>query len=117
MFDFIETKRLNIDSFTNENWNKFKCRRNKVSRRKEKQVFVNKVLWIISYKNDKARALGHLENFNTFCDNFEQAMAQLGKNYSPSNICDLIVKTSLLFCRNKKVQIIQRLLCIKKLNK
>ena len=27
----------------------------------------------------KARALGHLENVNTFCDNLEQAMAQLGE--------------------------------------
>ena len=35
--------------------------------------------------NVKARALGHLENVNPFCDNLEQAMAQLGKNYSPSN--------------------------------
>ena len=24
IFGFIETKKLNIDSFTNENWNKFK---------------------------------------------------------------------------------------------
>ena len=24
VFGFIETKKLNIDSFTNENWNKFK---------------------------------------------------------------------------------------------
>ena len=47
--------------------------------------------------NVKARALGHLENVNTFCDNFEQAMAQLGKNYSPSNIYSLIVKRSLFF--------------------
>ena len=38
MFGFIETKRFNIDSFTNENWNKFKCHRSKVSRRKEKKV-------------------------------------------------------------------------------
>ena len=48
----------------------------------------------MSYKNVKARALGHLENVNTFCDNLEQAMAQLGKNYSPSNIYNLIVKRS-----------------------
>ena len=70
---------------------------------------------IISYK--MARALGHLENVNTFCDNLEQAMAQLGKNYSPSNINNLIVKRSLFFCENKKVQIIERLPCITKLNK
>ena len=44
IFGFIETKRLNIDSFTNENWNKFKCHRSKVSRRKEKKFVVNKVL-------------------------------------------------------------------------
>ena len=37
MFDFIQTKRLNIDSFTNENWNKFKCHRSKISRRKFKK--------------------------------------------------------------------------------
>ena len=37
IFGFIETKRLNIDSFTNENWNKFKCHWSKVSRRKEKK--------------------------------------------------------------------------------
>ena len=43
IFGFIETKRLNIDLFTNENWNKFKCHRSKVSRRKKKFV-VNKVL-------------------------------------------------------------------------
>ena len=36
IFGFIETKRLNIDSFTNENWNKFECHRSVVSRRKEK---------------------------------------------------------------------------------
>ena len=33
-----QTKRLNNDSFTNENLNKFKCHRSKVSRRKEKKV-------------------------------------------------------------------------------
>ena len=55
----------------------------------------------------KESALGHLENVNTFCDNPEQAMAHLVKNYSPSNICNLIVKRSLFFCQNKKVQIIQ----------
>ena len=38
MFGFIETKSLNIDSFTNETWNKFKCHQSKVSRRKEKKV-------------------------------------------------------------------------------
>ena len=84
---------------------------------KKKKFVVNEVLLIISYKNVKARALGHLENVNTFCDNLEQAMAQLGKNYSPSNIYNLIVKRSLYFCQNKKVQIIQRLPCITKLNK
>ena len=94
MFTFIETKRLSIDSFTNEN-------RSKVSRRKKKFV-VNKVLWIISYNNVKARALGHLENVNTFCDNLKQAMAQLGKNYSPSNIYNVIVKRSLIFVKLKK---------------
>ena len=51
------------------------------------------------------------------CDNLEQAMAQLGKNYSPSNIYNLIVKRGLVSCQNKKVQIIQRLPCITKLNK
>ena len=109
MFDFIETKRLNIDSLTNENWNKFKCHRSKVSWRKKKIKFV--------VENVEARALGHLENVNTFCDNFEPAMAQLGKNYSPSNIYNLIVKRSLFFCQNKKVQIIQRWPCLTKLNK
>ena len=59
--------------------------------------------------NAKGRALGHLENVNTFCDNLEQAMAQLAKNYSPSNIYNLIVKRSLFFLSNKKVQIIQSL--------
>ena len=43
----------------------------------------------------KARALGHSENVNTFCDNLEQAMAQLGKYYSPPNIYNLIVKNNL----------------------
>ena len=56
---------------------------------------------MISYKNVKARALGHLENVNTFCDNLEQAMAQLGKNYLPSNIYNLIVKRS-FFVKIKK---------------
>ena len=58
--------------------------------KKKKKFFVNKVLQIISYKNVKARALGHSENVNTFGDNLEQAMAQLGKNYLPSNNCNLI---------------------------
>ena len=75
IFGFIETKRLNIDLFTNENWSKFNCHRSVVSRRKEKNFVVNKVLYIISYKNAKARALSHLENVNTFCDNLEQAVA------------------------------------------
>ena len=44
-------------------------------------------------------------------------MAQLRKNYSPSNIYNLIVKRSLFLCQNTKVQIIQRLLCITKSNK
>ena len=48
--------------------------------------------------NVKFRALGHLESVNTFCDNLEQAMTQLGKNYLPSNIYNLIVKRSLFFC-------------------
>ena len=117
MFGFIETKRLNIDTFTNENWNNFKFHRSKVSRRKEEKFVDNKVLWIIFYKNVKARALGHLENLNTFCDNREQAMAQLEKNYSPSNIYNLIVKRSLFICQNKKVQIIQKLPCNTKFNK
>ena len=34
---------------------------------------------MISHKNVKVRALDHLENVNTFCDNLEQAMAQLGE--------------------------------------
>ena len=38
IFGFIETKSLNIDSFTNENWNKFKCHWSVVSRKKEKKV-------------------------------------------------------------------------------
>ena len=38
---------------------------------KKKKFVVNKVLNIISYKNVKARALGHLENVNTFCDNLD----------------------------------------------
>ena len=71
----------------------------------------------MSSKNVKARALGHLENVNAFCDNLKQAVAQLGKNYSPSNIYNSIVKRSLFFCQNKKVQIIQRLSCLTKFNK
>ena len=46
MFGFIETKRLNIDSFTNENWIKFKFHRSKVFRRKEEK----KLLFIRYYK-------------------------------------------------------------------
>ena len=69
-----------------------------------------------SYKNIKARALGHLKNVNKFYDNLEQAMSQLGKKYSLSNIYNLIVKKSLFFCQKKKVQIIQRLPCIANLN-
>ena len=106
MFAFIETKRLNIDSFTNENWNIFKCHRSEVSRKRKQKFVVNKVLKIIFHKNIKARALGHSENVNMFCDNLEQAMAKLGKYYSPSNIYNLIVKRSLFFCENKKVKII-----------
>ena len=41
---------------------------------------------MISYQNVKARAVNQLENVNAFCDNLEQAMAQLEKNYSPLNI-------------------------------
>ena len=41
--------------------------------------------------------------WNTFCDNLEQALAQFGKNYLPSNIYNLIVKRSLCFCQNKKI--------------
>ena len=119
MFSFIETKRLNINSFTNENWNKFLSVIGvKFPGEKKKKFVVNKVLQIISFKNGKARVLGDLENVNTFCDNFEQAMAQRGKNYSPSNIYNLIVKRSLFFfCQNKKIQIIQRLPFLTKLNK
>ena len=72
MFGFIETKILNIE-------------------KRKKMFVIIKVLKIISYNNVKARALGHSENVNTFCDNLEQAMAQLGKNYSPSNIYNLRV--------------------------
>ena len=54
---------------------------------------------MISYKKVKSRALGHLENVNTFCNNLEQAMAQLGKNYS--NIYNLTVKRSLFFVKIK----------------
>ena len=35
---FYWKKRFNIDSFMNENWNKFKCHQSKVSRRKKKKV-------------------------------------------------------------------------------
>ena len=58
-----------------------------------------------------------VEYVNTFVDNLKQVMAQLGKNYSPSNIYNLIVKRSLFFCENKKVEIIQRLPCITMFNK
>ena len=68
MFGFIKTKRLNIDSFTNKNWHKLSVIGVKFPGEKKKKFVVNKVLWIISYKNVKARALGHLENVNTFCD-------------------------------------------------
>ena len=40
-----------------------------------------------------------IEHVNKFFDNLEQVMAQLGKNYSPSNIYILIVKKSLFFCQ------------------
>ena len=40
IFGFIETKKLNIDSFTNENWNNLKCHRSEVSRKKEKKKIV-----------------------------------------------------------------------------
>ena len=40
---FIETKTLNIDSFTNEDKNKFECHQGKVSPEKKKFV-VNQVL-------------------------------------------------------------------------
>ena len=57
---------------------------------------------MISYNNVKARALGHLENVNTFCDNLEKAMTEHGENYSPSSIYNLIVKRSLFFVKIKK---------------
>ena len=44
IFGFIETKKLYIDSFTNENWNKFECYPSKFSQRKEKKIVVDKVL-------------------------------------------------------------------------
>ena len=50
--------------------------------------------------------MGHLKNVNTFSDNLEQAIEQLGKNYAPLNIYNLIVKRSLFLYQNKKVQII-----------
>ena len=53
MLRFIETKKWNIDSFTNENWNKFGV---KFPGEKKKKFVVNKVLKIISYNNVKARA-------------------------------------------------------------
>ena len=55
---------------------------------------------MISDKNVKTCALGHLENVDTLYDNLEQAMAQHGKNYSPSNIYSLIIKRSLFFYKN-----------------
>ena len=51
--------------------------------------------------NAKARALGHLENVNTFCDNLEHAMAQLGKNYSPSNIYNFCKKEFVFLSKQK----------------
>ena len=75
---------------------------------KKKKFVVNKVLWIVSYQNVKARALGHLKN--------EQALSQLGKKYSPSNIYNLNVKRRLFFRQNEKLKIIQILNCITKLN-
>ena len=65
--------------------------------------------------NVKARALGHLENVNTFCDNLEQAMAQLGEKLFAFEYLQCNCKKE-FFCQNKKVQIIQRLSCITKLN-
>ena len=46
-------------------------------------------------KRKESLFLVHSENMNTFCENLEQSMAQLEKNYSPSNIHNLIVKRSL----------------------
>ena len=43
-FSSIETKSLNIDSFTNENKNKCACHRGEVSPEKRKKFVVNKVL-------------------------------------------------------------------------
>ena len=40
MFSFIKTKKLKIDSFTNENWNEFKCHRSEVARTKEKKILL-----------------------------------------------------------------------------
>ena len=82
--------------------------------KRKKSLFLIRYFKQNSDKNVKSRALGHSENVNTFCDNLELAMAQLGKNYSPPNIYNLIIN---FFCKNKKVQIIQRLPCITKLNK
>ena len=52
-FSFVETKSLNIDSFTNENKNKFNGHRSKVSPEKRKKVcclfvtqFVIRSLWL-----------------------------------------------------------------------
>ena len=91
MFGLIETKRCSVLL-------KIEMSLSKVSRRKKS------LLLIISYKNVKFHALGRLENVNTFCDNLEQAMAQLGKSYSPSNISNLIVKRSLCFVKIKKYE-------------
>ena len=40
LFSFIETKSLNIDLFTKENENKFKCHRGKVFQEKRKKLFL-----------------------------------------------------------------------------
>ena len=59
-FSFIETKSLNIDLFTNENYISLSVIGFKFLRRKEKNFLVNKLLWIMAYKNVKAHTLGHL---------------------------------------------------------
>ena len=74
IFGFILTKRLNFDSFTNENWNKFKFHRSVVSRRKEKKtplikeeknllfsVYRDAIVWLKAGVEDPA--LGQLSNF------------------------------------------------------
>ena len=98
MFGFIETKRLKTIHLRTKIEISLSVIRVKFPEEMKKKFVVNKVIYIISHKNVKAQALGHLENVNTFCDNLEQAMAQLGKNYSPSNIYNLIVKRILFFC-------------------